>query len=61
MTSKTEIDHIAEMLAAQGAGDTDSFEALFSATGYNRTDLTAKILEVHPITPPKIDANSDGL
>ena len=61
MTSKTELDHIGHMLEAQGAGETDSFEALFSATGYDRTDLTADIIEVHPLKPSKMDANGDGL
>jgi len=61
MTSKTELDHIGHMLAAQGAGETDSFEALFSATGYDRTDLTANIVEVHALKRAKTDANADGL
>lgn len=61
MTSKTELDHIKSMLKAQGAGATDSFEALFSATGYDRTDLTAKIVEVHPLKQPRADDNADGL
>ena len=60
MTSKTELDHIGRMLAAQGAGETDSFEALFSATGYDRTDLTANIVEVHALRPSKPDANAAG-
>ncbi len=52
MTSKTELEHIRQMLIAQGDAKPDSFEALFSATGYDRTDLSAKIVEVHPLDLP---------
>lgn len=61
MTSVTELNRLKDMLKANDVGPPMSFEALFSATGYGRTDLTANVIEVHPLKQPPVDDNSDGL
>ena len=60
MTSLTEVRQIKGMLQANREGPPTSFEALFSATGYERTDLAATVVDVHALKSPPADDNSDG-
>ena len=61
MTSPTEVSRIKDMLEANGEGPPTAFEALFSATGYERTDLAATVVDVHALKAPSADDKSGHL
>ncbi len=61
MTSPTEVNRIKDMLEANGEGPPTAFEALFSATGYERTDLAATVVDVHALKAPSADDKSGHL
>jgi hypothetical protein len=60
LTSPAEIARIKDQLLTAGQGMPTAFEALFSATGYERTDLVAKVIDIHALKQLPADDINGG-
>jgi hypothetical protein len=60
MTSPTELDRIGKGLQSDGGSLPPAFEALFAATGYERTDLSSDIVALHALNAHPAQGGAGG-